>query len=102
MRYIDVTCARNFLRLRVNAERVFPIPPMIINNPPIIRTDHLRIRTVFCFESIVVIDVTVDIDNEDIFDADDDNDAIWLPYVVSIIVVLLLMKSGSSQNTSSS
>ncbi len=67
MRYIDVTCARNFLRLSVNAERVFPIPPTIINKPPIIRTDHLRIIKRFGLESNVVIDVEV---VEDIFDND--------------------------------
>lgn len=86
MRYMDVTCARNFLRLSVKAERVFPIPPTIINNPPIIRTDHLSIRKWFWLESTVaIVDevVRIDMEDEDIFDddevvfVDDDKDVIW-------------------------
>ncbi len=72
-----MTCARNFLRLNVNAERVFPIPPTTISKPPMIRTDHLRSGKWFWLERVVDIDVEVvkiDTDDEDIFDGDDGDD----------------------------
>lgn len=79
MRYIDVTCVRSFLRLNVKADRVFPIPPMIINKQPIIRTDHLS-KGNRCSLEIVVINEDVlaifDIYVEEILNAADVNNSV--------------------------
>jgi hypothetical protein len=50
----------------------------MINKPPMIRTDHLRMSRRFSCPRVVDMDVEVvkiDRDDEDIFDVDDDREA---------------------------
>lgn len=89
---MDVTWPLNFFRLRVNADRVLPIPPMTINKPPMIRISHLRSVAWFWLEIVLAtvdaVTVKIDIDDEDKFDEtagdnkededdDDDDEVIW-------------------------